>query len=68
MRVLAIVELGLNVRTEDGKLRYGAAETARAPLERLLCKGQQEGEFRGFDVRVMAGTIHHGGKPSPTKQ
>lgn len=59
MRMLAIVELALNVRTEDGKLRYGAgaAETARTPLERLLRKGQQEGEFRGFDVRVMAGTI-----------
>jgi TetR/AcrR family transcriptional regulator, fatty acid metabolism regulator protein len=58
-QMMAIMEIAINFRTDDGKLRYGAAtaKPAPAPLETLLRKGQQAGDFRGFDVRVMAGTI-----------
>jgi TetR/AcrR family transcriptional regulator, fatty acid metabolism regulator protein len=59
MRMLALMEIALNVRTEDGKLRYGGAteEWILAPLEAMLRQGQEEGAFRSFDVRVMAVTI-----------
>ncbi|HEY1387576.1 MAG TPA: TetR family transcriptional regulator [Ktedonobacterales bacterium] len=59
MRMLALMEIALNVRTADGKLRYGGAtqEWILAPLEALLRQGQEEGDFRPFDVRVMAVTI-----------
>ncbi|HEU5344190.1 MAG TPA: TetR family transcriptional regulator [Ktedonobacterales bacterium] len=55
----AIMEIVRNVRTEEGKPRYSApaAEPVRAALEAVLRKGQQAGEFREFDVRVMAVTI-----------
>ena len=55
----AIMEIVRNVRTEEGKPRYGApaAEPVRAALETLLRNGQQAGEFRAFDERVMAVTI-----------
>src|SRR5579884_435448 len=59
MEMMAIMEIALNVRTEDGKLRYGAAteKPVLAALETLLRKGQQEGAFRDFDPHVMAVTI-----------
>lgn len=59
MQMMAIMEIAINVRTEEGKLRYSA--TTERPvltaLEALLRKGQQEGDFRAFDLRVMAVTI-----------
>jgi hypothetical protein len=53
------MEIALNFRTADGKLRYGGAteEWILAPLEALLRQGQEEGDFRPFDARVMAVTI-----------
>lgn len=58
-QMLAIMEIAINARTEEGKPRYGAdtAEPVRAPLEALLSRGQQTGDFRDFDARVMAVTI-----------
>jgi TetR/AcrR family fatty acid metabolism transcriptional regulator len=58
-QMMAIIEIAINFRTEDGKLRYGVAteEPVLAALEGLLRKGQQEGDFRAFDLRVMAVTI-----------
>jgi len=59
-QMMAFMEIAINFyRTEDGKLRFGAA-TGRPVLEALedlLRKGQQAGEFRDFDLRVMAVTI-----------
>jgi AcrR family transcriptional regulator len=59
MRMVALMEIALNFRTADSKLRYGGAteEWILAPLEALLRLGQEEGDFRPFDVRVMAVTI-----------
>jgi len=59
MRMVALMEIARNVRTPDGKLRYGGAteEWILAPLEALLRQGQDEGDFRLFDLRVMAVTI-----------
>ncbi len=58
-QMMAIIEIALNVRTEDGKLRYGRAteEPVLKALEILLRRGQHNGEFRAFDLRVMAVTI-----------
>ena len=59
-QMMAFMEIAINLyRTEDGKLRFGAATETPVleALENLLRKGQQEGEFRDFDVRVMAITI-----------
>jgi TetR/AcrR family transcriptional regulator, fatty acid metabolism regulator protein len=57
--VIAVKEIISNLRTADGKLRYDAE--ANEPniqlIEWILHKGQQEGEFRQFDPRVMALTI-----------
>jgi AcrR family transcriptional regulator len=59
VRMMALMEIALNYRTVDGKLRYGGAteEWILAPLEALLRQGQEEGDFLPFDVRVMAVTI-----------
>jgi TetR/AcrR family fatty acid metabolism transcriptional regulator len=59
LQMMAIMEIAINFRTEDGKLRYGAAteKPVLTALEAILRKGQQEGEFRAFDPRVMAVTI-----------
>lgn len=59
MGMMAIIEIALNYRTKDGELRYGVPteEPVIAALEGLLRKGQQDGEFREFDLRVMAVTI-----------
>jgi len=58
-QMMAIIEIASNMRTSGGKLRYGvgAAPAVRAALEALLRKGQQAGEFRDFDARVMAVAI-----------
>ena len=59
MRMVALLEIALNFRTADGKLRYGGTseEWILSALEALLCQGQEDGEFRAFDLRVMAVTI-----------
>ena len=57
-QMMTIMEIAINFRTEDGKLRYGTTEgPVLTALEGLLRKGQQEGDFRTFDLRVMAVTI-----------
>ncbi len=57
-RMVALLEIALNFRTADGKLRYrGTEEWILTALEALLHQGQEEGEFRAFDLRVMAVTI-----------
>lgn len=58
MQMVALLEIALNFRTADGKLRYsGTEEWILTALESLLRQGQEEGEFRAFDLRVMAVTI-----------
>jgi AcrR family transcriptional regulator len=58
MQMVALLEIALNFRTADGKLRYnGTEEWILTALEALLRQGQEEGEFRAFDLRVMAVTI-----------
>jgi len=59
MRMVALLEITRNFRTPDGKLRYGGSteEWILTALEALLRQGQEEGEFRAFDRRVMAVTI-----------
>jgi TetR/AcrR family fatty acid metabolism transcriptional regulator len=59
MQMVALLEIALNFRTEDGKLRYGGTteEWILTALEARLRQGQEDGEFRAFDVRVMAVTI-----------
>jgi AcrR family transcriptional regulator len=58
MQMVALMEIALNFRAADGKLRYmGTEEWILTALEALLRKGQQEGDFRPFDLRVMAVTI-----------
>ena len=58
-QMMAIMEITVNLRTKDGQLRYGipAGEQVLTALEALLRKGQQEGDFRDFNLRVMATTI-----------
>ncbi len=53
---LALLEIVFNVRNADGSLRYVVDEEdpSMIPLEELLREGQQNGEFRQFDVRNMA--------------
>jgi TetR/AcrR family fatty acid metabolism transcriptional regulator len=59
LQMMAIIEIVLNFRTEDGQLRYSLAteEPVLEDLEAILRQGQVEGSFRDFDLRVMAGTI-----------
>lgn len=59
-QMMAFMEIAINLyRAEDGKLRFGGGteKPVLEALEGLLRKGQQGGEFRDFDVRVMAVTI-----------
>lgn len=59
MEVTALSEIMTNFRTEEGKLRYDvqAEEPILAALEEFLRKGQNDGDFRTFNTRVMAITI-----------
>lgn len=59
VRMMALREIALNFRTADGKLRYGetSEEWILSALEARLRQGQENGEFRAFDPRVMAVTI-----------
>jgi|SRR5579863_4440876 len=59
MQMMALLEIVLSARTEDGQRRYhpGAEEPDLEALEAILRQGQEKGEFRAFDLRVMAATI-----------
>lgn len=56
MHMAAVLDIVLNERMEDGRLRYhpGFGERELEFLEAILRKGQDEGEFRAFDLRTMA--------------
>ncbi len=58
-QIMALAEIGLNMRNADGKpaLVGLTDEAALDPLIRLLRRGQEAGEFRDFDARVVAITI-----------
>ncbi|MGN9844556.1 TetR/AcrR family transcriptional regulator [Nonomuraea sp. H19] len=55
-QLTALGEIFTNFRTADGKPRYGikANEEIYLSLEHIYRLGQQTGEFREFDTRVMA--------------
>jgi len=62
--VFAIIEMGSNLRTPDGKLQFATEhdETVLLPIENILKIGMQEGIFREFtqpSARVMALTIRN---------
>ncbi|HET8840301.1 MAG TPA: TetR family transcriptional regulator, partial [Ktedonobacteraceae bacterium] len=59
LRMMALREIALNFRTAEGELRYGgiSEEWILTALEALLRQGQEDGEFRAFNTRVMAVTI-----------
>ncbi|WP_214317342.1 TetR/AcrR family transcriptional regulator [Nonomuraea sediminis] len=54
----ALGEIFYNLRTADGQPRYGvkANEAVYEAMESIYRLGQQNGEFREFDTRVMAVT------------
>ncbi len=58
-QLLALGEIRNNFRTPDGRPRYGVAfnEPIYEAREALLRRGQQSGEFRSFDPRVMSITV-----------
>jgi len=61
--VRALYEISMNARDIDGGQRYGPELTAEAnvyELDPILTSGQETGEFREFDVRLMALTIKSG--------
>ena len=53
---LALLEIVFNVRNKDGSLRYVVDEEDPGiiPLQEILSDGQENAEFRKFDVRHMA--------------
>ncbi|MEV0383873.1 TetR/AcrR family transcriptional regulator [Nonomuraea sp. NPDC050643] len=55
-QIAALGEIFYNLRTADGQPRYGikANEEIYLALERIYRFGQESGEFRDFDTRVMA--------------
>ncbi|TDD42982.1 TetR/AcrR family transcriptional regulator [Nonomuraea terrae] len=55
-QLLALGEIFYNLRTADGQPRYGinANEEIYRALEEIYRLGQESGEFRDFDRRVMA--------------
>jgi TetR/AcrR family transcriptional regulator, fatty acid metabolism regulator protein len=55
----AVVEIITNLRTAEGNLYFNArsAEPTLTELEKILKLGQNTGEFRQFDTRVMAMSI-----------
>jgi len=54
--MVAVTEVISNLRKPDGALRFDLAsdEPQLGGTEWILRKGQEEGEFRPFDTRVMA--------------
>jgi AcrR family transcriptional regulator len=62
-QVKALYEISMNARDGDGGRRYGPELSAEAnvhELDPILTSGQESGEFRAFDVRLMALTIKSG--------
>ena len=57
--LLALLEIVQSARTESGKPVFngGVIETDLKSLEQVLLQGQQQGEFRAFDVQIMAAAI-----------
>ncbi|WP_433559528.1 TetR/AcrR family transcriptional regulator [Pseudonocardia xinjiangensis] len=57
--LLALGEIFKNVRTADGKRRYGTAfnEPVYEARAEMFRQGQRSGELRSFDARVMAITV-----------
>ncbi|MDO9379649.1 MAG: TetR/AcrR family transcriptional regulator [Nocardioidaceae bacterium] len=57
--VQVLNEIFTSFRGEDGRLAYDESqlESVVAPLEAVLRAGQEAGELRAFDRRVMARTI-----------
>jgi hypothetical protein len=58
-QLLALGEIFNNHRAPDGRRRYGVAfnEPVYEAREEMFRRGQQAGEFRPFDPRVMAVTV-----------
>ncbi|MBV8717893.1 MAG: hypothetical protein JO020_19735 [Chloroflexi bacterium] len=58
-QMVALAEIGLNMRIADGRppLAGLTDQPALDPLIRLLRRGQEANEFRNFDARVVAITI-----------
>ncbi|MFJ5677447.1 TetR family transcriptional regulator [Streptomyces sp. NPDC093097] len=61
-QLTALGEIFVNFRAEDGGLRYGpdSSEPLYAHVESVFREGQQRGELRAFDARVMAVTLQGG--------
>lgn len=61
-QLAALAEVFTHFRTDDGELRYGIAssEALFAGLEEVFRAAQERGEFRAFDVRVMAVSLQAG--------
>ncbi len=57
--LLALGEIFNNLRTDEGKRRFGIAfsEPVYAAREEMFREGQQSGQFRSFDPRVMSITV-----------
>ncbi|PDP88104.1 TetR family transcriptional regulator [Glycomyces fuscus] len=57
-RMATLAQIFTHARKEDGSPRYGTveADALYEALEGLYREGQRSGEFRDFDVRVMAVT------------
>ncbi len=55
-QMIAYIEIVVNFLTKKGQRRHdpSAEEPVLAALENILRKGQEEGEFREFNLRVMA--------------
>ena len=59
VQMRALMSIFLDYRAEDGARSYGSddEQSALAPLQDILRAGQAAGEFRDFDVFVVASTI-----------
>jgi AcrR family transcriptional regulator len=57
--IKAAGEIIRNLRAADGALCYDPAgdDLGLAGIERILRKGQEDGVFRAFDIRIMARSI-----------
>ncbi|MEU9117030.1 TetR/AcrR family transcriptional regulator [Streptomyces sp. NPDC048483] len=61
-QLAALGEIFSHYRTADGAPHYGVAssEPIYTALEKVFLEGQESGEFRMFDVRVMAVSLQAG--------
>ncbi|MFE6685641.1 TetR/AcrR family transcriptional regulator [Streptomyces sp. NPDC057743] len=61
-QLTALGEIFTHARTETGALRYGvtSSEPLYTHVENVFREGQQRGELRAFDARVMAVTLQAG--------